>query len=136
MSAVHAVCDEKASYRVRDFARKYARPSKVDQSAQIFLARRTLCGRKLGVCSRLQGPQMMGTATPSGRCCCGSHYAAIRRHHLRAKRITRLFGHLGQLRAIVSNIGDFVGNDQVVFCVYCSLHVVANRAGSAAALRH
>src|SRR5713101_9732012 len=58
--------------------------------------------------------------------------AAIREdgQALRAGALLRLPRHVGQLVFVVADIGDLMGDDQMVLGLHHRLHVVANHAGA------
>lgn len=48
------------------------------------------------------------------------------RQRLDTDLFTRLICHIAELRSVIANVGDFMGDDQVVFVIDCCLYVVAN----------
>jgi hypothetical protein len=52
---------------------------------------------------------------------------------LLAARLLCLHGHVGQLRAVVTEVGDLVRNDEVVLDIDRRLHVVADHPSAASA---
>ena len=65
-----------------------------------------------------------------------SAWASNDRQVFLSRRTACLLGHREQLGAVMADVGDFVGDDQMVLGIDRGLHVVADDAGAAATGGH